>query len=172
MQAAVTTYYLEMLSPEALCASRAAELDIQLMHVGIPSPAFNRFLYATVGADWQWIDRLVWTEQQWRDYLERDALETWVAYVQGTPAGYFELEKQEGGHVEIAYFGLLPPFIGKGIGGQLLTRAIERAWQWGAARVWVHTCSLDHPSALRNYQARGFRLYREETTPLRTLSPS
>jgi GNAT superfamily N-acetyltransferase len=71
---------------------------------------------------------------------------------------------QWGANLEIAYFGLLPQFIGRGIGGTLLTSAIERAWEMGAARVWVHTCSLDGPSALGNYQARGFRYYKEEET--------
>ena len=81
-------------------------------------------------------------------------------YLRGTPAGYFELDDQDG-DVEIAYFGLLPQFLGKGLGGGFLTAAVEKAWEMGAARVWVHTCSLDHPNALKNYQARGFQIYRE-----------
>ncbi len=101
-------------------------------------------------------------QEMWLAYLDRPDLETWVAYVSGTPAGYFELERQAQGDVELAYFGLLPRFIGKGLGGELLTRAITRAWDMGAERVWVHTCDLDHPQALRNYQARGFRVYRTE----------
>jgi GNAT superfamily N-acetyltransferase len=84
-----------------------------------------------------------------------------VAYFSGTPAVYFELEKNND-NVEIAYFGLLPQFIGRGIGGYLLTRAVEQAWQMSAERVWIHTCSLDHPGALSNYQARGFRLLKQE----------
>jgi GNAT superfamily N-acetyltransferase len=87
-----------------------------------------------------------------------------VAYVKGTPAGYFELEKQSDGDVELAYFGLLPRFIGRGIGGILLTKAVKLAWETcGTTRVWVHTCTLDGPTALANYQARGFRTYNEET---------
>lgn len=82
-----------------------------------------------------------------------------MAYVSGTPAGYFELETQTDGNIEIAYFGLLPSFIGHGLGGALLTAAVERAWALGARRVWVHTCSLDHPRALPGYQARGFRVF-------------
>jgi GNAT superfamily N-acetyltransferase len=85
-----------------------------------------------------------------------------VAYFSGTPAGYFELEKDKG-NVEIAYFGLLPQFIGQGIGGYLLTRAVEQAWQMSAERVWVHTYTLDHPNALSNYQARGFRIFKQES---------
>jgi GNAT superfamily N-acetyltransferase len=76
--------------------------------------------------------------------------------------GYFELEQQTQGNVEVAYFGLLPQFVGKGLGGQLLTAAVSRAWELGARRVWVHTCDLDHPRALENYQARGFRVFKVE----------
>jgi GNAT superfamily N-acetyltransferase len=84
-------------------------------------------------------------------------------YGSGTPAGYFELERQAKGTVEIAYFGLLPGFIGKGLGAYLLTFATRSAWDMGAARVWVHTCDLDHPRALANYQARGFRIFHVES---------
>jgi len=80
--------------------------------------------------------------------------------VKGTPAGYFELEDQRDDVVEIVHFGLMPQFIGKGIGGALLTDAVNTAWARGAKKVWLHTCSVDHPSALGNYQARGFRLFK------------
>jgi len=89
-------------------------------------------------------------------------LETWVGYASGTPAGYFELESQTGGDVEIAHFGLLPSFVGRGFGPELLSAAIDRAWQLGPQRVWVHTCSLDHPRALETYRSRGFEIYKSE----------
>ena len=79
------------------------------------------------------------------------------------PAGYFELEREEDGSVQVAYFGLLPEFVGRGLGKYLLTRAVEEAFDLGASRVWLHTCTLDHPGALPNYLARGFRKTREET---------
>jgi GNAT superfamily N-acetyltransferase len=114
-------------------------------------------------------------------YLDRAELETWVGYRSGTPAGYFELERQVdpsgGAAVEIVYFGLLPGFIGHGLGGRLLSAAIDRAWEMvaGAGRVWVHTCDLDHPQALANYQARGFEVFlveqREEELPDAPLEP-
>ena len=128
----------------------------------IACPEISRFLYTAVGGKWHWTDRLPWTHEQWFTYLDRPELETWIAYVGGTPAGYFELEKQAENHVEIAYFGLLPQFIGLGLGGHLLTSVIERAWKMGAVRVWVHTCTLDGPTALSNYRARGMRVYKEE----------
>jgi GNAT superfamily N-acetyltransferase len=140
--------------------ARPASLEFTLVRAEIPCPALNRFLYATVGARWCWYSRLSWDRARWLAYLDRPELETWVAYVRGTPAAYFELERQEGGNVEVMYFGVMPDFIGKGLGGALLCAAITRAWDMGAARVWVHTCDLDHPQALRNYQARGFTVFR------------
>jgi GNAT superfamily N-acetyltransferase len=143
-------------------ASRPSAIGFQLVRVQIPCPELNRFLYAAVGCDWWWYSRLSWDYSQWLTYLDRAELETWVAYVEGTPAGYFELERQAADSVELAYFGLMPNFVGKGIGGPLLSAAISRAWDIGAARVWVHTCTLDHPQALRNYEARGFRIFKVE----------
>ncbi|MBM3994089.1 MAG: GNAT family N-acetyltransferase [Planctomycetes bacterium] len=159
----ITTYYLEMLGPRGLRPKRSPRTDVALARVAPPMPELNRFFYTTVGADWWWIDRLPWSYQQWSEYLNRPDLATWILTVQGVPAGYFELERQPERNVEIAYFGLLPAFVGAGLGGHLLTCAIERSWAMGARRVWVHTCTLDHPRALANYQARGMRLYKEET---------
>ncbi len=158
----VTTYFLEMTSPEELRPSKQRNEDLKLVRAEIPCPELNRFLYTAVGGDWYWIDRLGWSYRRWREYVDRSELETWVGYVAGTPAGYYELEMQHGDKVEIAYFGLLPQFIGQGFGGVMLSKASERAWEMGCSRVWVHTCSLDGPQALTNYQARGFRVYQEE----------
>ena len=124
---------------------------------------FNRFLYQWVGALWQWHDKLSWTDEQWKDYAESDALRTWVAYFEGSPAGYFELKRHTDSVVQIMYFGLGEAFLDKGIGGYLLTQALECAWAWEASRVDVNTCSLDHPAALKNYLARGMTLARTET---------
>ena len=108
----------------------------------------------------QWTEHEAWTEEQWRDWADRKEHQTWMLLYQGTPAGYFELNTQDK-DVELAYFGLLPQFVGKGLGGGLLSAAIENAWGKETNRVWVHTSSLDHPYALKNYQARGFQIYRE-----------
>ena len=158
----VTTWYLEMLDPAQLRRSRVPTPAPAIVQAEIPSPALNRFLYTSVGGAWHWIDRLSWTWAQWLAWLDRPELQTWVMHVAGTPAGYFELEKQ-GDDVEIAYFGIAPDFIGRKLGGHLLTRTIEQAWAMGPRRVWVHTCTLDHPAALANYKARGMDLYKEET---------
>jgi ribosomal protein S18 acetylase RimI-like enzyme len=131
----------------------------------IPSPEFSRFLYTSVGGDWYWRDRLRWNYAKWQTYLNNPGLQTWVAYVCGTPAGYVELlhEPENQNSIEIAYFGLLKAFIGQGIGKHLLSVGIEKAWAMGGDRVWVHTCSLDGPYALKNYEARGFRCYDTRT---------
>lgn len=171
MSISVTTYYLEMKSPDELRPSRTTQSDVVFVRVERPMPELNRFFYTAVGGDWYWTDRLPWTYQRWLDYVQRPELETWMLTVAGVPAGYVELEWQAAGDVEIVYFGLLPPFIGQGLGGHLLTAAVERAWQRGAQRVWLHTCTLDHPNALAHYQARGFRLYHQETAPDRELPP-
>jgi GNAT superfamily N-acetyltransferase len=163
MDRLVTTTHLEMTSREQLRPVPASTTAFNLVRVEIPCPELNRFLYTTVGAKWCWYSRRSWTKDRWLAYLDRPELETWVAYVSGTPAGYFELERQSAGNVEIVYFGLLPGFIGKGLGGPLLTAAVNRAWDTGATRVWVHTCDLDHPKALANYQARGFHIFHVES---------
>lgn len=157
-----TIYYLEMRSPDQLNKVAAPPLDIQVQQAEPPCWPLNRFLYQVVGEPWQWHEKLSWSEQQWQEYVERDVLFTTLFYVSGTPAGYVELEQQDA-DVELKYFGLLPQFIGLKLGGFLLSEAIQRAWQLTSARVWVHTCTEDHPAALANYQARGFQLYNTET---------
>ena len=158
MKAAVTTWFLEMTSPTQLVQKPIPTPDFVIHECRQKHFAFNRFLYSYVGQPWQWADKLAWSDEQWRDYAENDNLRLWVGYYQGSPAGYFELQKVAG-DVEIAYFGLAPSFIGQGLGGALLSAAIAEAWDWGAERVWVHTCSLDHPRALQNYQARGLQIF-------------
>lgn len=163
MKTQVIVHHLELLQPESLSPAGSGRLPMSVTEARSPSPELGRFLYAAVGGDWHWVDRLSWSAEQWRQRLSRPEVRTWVAYVEGTPAGYFELEAQPEGNVEIVYFGLLPQFVGQRLGGELLTRATQEAWRMGARRVWVHTCSLDHPGALANYLARGFQKFREET---------
>jgi GNAT superfamily N-acetyltransferase len=165
----VTTWYLEMLDPGDLRPQCREHATWTIQPAKLPCPEFSRFLYTSVGGHWYWCDRLSWTYDQWLTYLNRPAVETWVAYVQGVPAGYIELEAQPQDQIEIAYFGLLPQFIGQGLGGRLLTVGTQRAWAMGAHRVWVHTCSLDGPHALKNYRARGFQHY--DTQVARTTLP-
>ena len=160
----VTTYHLEITDPDAVRPKPNPIQGLAIEHVRQPSPEFNRFLYTAVGGGWYWVDRLNWTYHKWQEWVDRPEFQTWVAYVSGSSAGYFELDGQSGGNVEISSFGLLPQYIGQGLGGHLLTVALEKGWQTGASRVWLHTCSLDHPGALSNYRARGLRVFCEETS--------
>ena len=161
----VTTTYLEITGPAELRGARSPTVAFALASVEVPTPELNRFLYLAVGGAWQWRDRLAWDRARWLEYVTRPELETWVAYVRGTYAGYFELERV-GPDVEIVYFGLLAAFAGLGLGGALLTAAIRRSFENDASRVWVHTCTRDHPHALANYVARGMRPYRTEVHAL------
>ncbi|MCU0573333.1 MAG: GNAT family N-acetyltransferase [Syntrophobacteraceae bacterium] len=158
----VTTYYLEMASREQLNRRVCLRDDLRLTRVDPPVPELNRFFYTAIGADWHWMDRLPWTRGDWLDYLMQPGIETWVLRVGGSPAGYFELDARSGREVEIVYFGLLKPYTGGGLGAHLLTAAVERAWDMGARKIWLHTCSLDDPRALLHYLSRGFVLYRQE----------
>lgn len=156
----VTTTYLEMHGAEQIIPAAATELTV--IEAVQPCPEFQRFLYTAVGGDWYWLDRLRWTYQQWSDYLNQAGVRIWVGYVQGIPAGYFELSQQPDGSAKIEYFGLLPQFIGQGHGGYLLTRTLQTAWTLTSQRVWVHTNSIDGPYALKNYQARGLVIYNRQ----------
>lgn len=154
----VSTTYLEITSEGQWVRRRRPDSDLVVRECVVKQPLFNRFLYEYVGADWKWTFRLAWSEQKWRDMTGED-LRTFVAYQQGSIAGYYELRKQ-GREVEIGIFGLAPEFIGHGYGGLLLDSAVENAFAWDAARVWLHTCTDDHPNALNNYLKSGFVIYK------------
>lgn len=162
MPLAVRTY-LEMTDPSALEGAPAPDAGSVVERVEQAAPGEWRYLYTEVGRQYHWVDRLGWTDEEIKAYLADPALELWVLRAGGEPAGYFELRRHPDEAVEIAYFGLLPAFVGRGFGKFLLTRAVERAWARGAARVWLHTSSLDHASALPNYLARGFSIWKQET---------
>jgi GNAT superfamily N-acetyltransferase len=157
-----TIYHLEMLDPKALCP-RESPLGFEVALNSPPLADFNCRLYRLVGQPWQWTDRGSWSHDRWEKYVLRSCLETWVGRLDGETIGYFELESQDDGNIEIVYFGLLPEFIGRGLGGALLTSAIRRAWDKPSTRrLWVHTCEKDHQHALENYQKRGFTLFKTE----------
>jgi len=161
MEKKVHVWHLEITDPGAVDPP-LSDKPYELRRAGRSLPELNRMLYLAVGADWLWYERLKWSYREWQSFLDRSNIETWIAFDGATPIGYFELETQTHGAAEICYFGLLPEFIGQGFGGHLLRDAIDKAWQLGGKRVWLHTCTLDHPSALTNYQARGFSVFKEE----------
>ena len=155
--------YLEMREQSCLRPARAPDTPLDIRLEDPCAPHLFRRLYAGVGTAYRWTDRAAWTDADIERHLAIPGLEIWVARVAGALAGYFELRPSDGGQqVEIAYLGLLPPFVGRGFGGPLLTAAVRRAWMLGPGRVWLHTCTFDHPAALSNYLARGFTVWREE----------
>jgi GNAT superfamily N-acetyltransferase len=159
----VTRTYLEMSSPGGLRPAAVPAPAPRLERVHECPVSFFRYLYAEVGRAFHWTDRLVWDDARVQAHLADPANSLWLLTWRAAPAGYFELRAPGDGAVEIAYFGLLPEYFGRGWGGHLLTRAVETAWTLGASRVWLHTCTLDHPAALPNYLRRGFQPVREET---------
>jgi ribosomal protein S18 acetylase RimI-like enzyme len=123
----------------------------------------NKFFYKNIGKKHKWVDRLVWTEAQWINYVSNQKVKTFVLRYKDDLAGFFELisytEKKE---VEIAYLGLLVEFQNKKLGSYLLSEAIKNSFEKNINRVWVHTCSLDHKHALNNYTARGMNIFKTE----------
>ena len=154
--------YLELRDPDALRPARVSETAARIERLDRCRPEVYRTLYRDVGERWHWRDRLEWSDERLARHLEREEVSVFALHVGEEIAGYFELEKDADASVQIAYFGLRPEFFGRGLGGGLLTRAVEEAWRIGARRVWLHTCSLDSPRALPNYLARGFRPFKEE----------
>lgn len=159
----VTRTYLELRHPEQHAAAYGHFPDVTLERMTRASVALYRHCYRTTGADWHWRDRWDWTDAEIEAHLARPEILVLVARRAGQIAGWYELRQvPEDRSVEIGYFGLLPDAIGVGLGKHLLTCAIRDAWALRATRVWVHTCTLDHPAALPNYLARGFVPYRTE----------
>ncbi len=127
----------------------------------------NKFFYKNVGKNHHWVDRLVWTEQQWIGYVSDKKVKTYVLKVKGDFAGYFELILHlNNKEVEIAYLGLLEEYQNQKLGSYLLSSAIKNSFLNKPKRVWVHTCSLDHQNALKNYIARGMKIFKTETVLL------
>ncbi|MDC0436948.1 GNAT family N-acetyltransferase [Candidatus Pelagibacter sp.] len=124
----------------------------------------NKFFYKNVGKKYKWVDRLVWTDQKWIDYVSNNKLFTYILKDNEELVGYFELIfYQDIREAEIAYLGILEEYFGKKLGSYLLSEAIIKSFSLGATRVWVHTSSLDHKNALKNYLARGMKVFKSET---------
>ena len=139
-------------SPEGCLVNLLHPADFQL----------NKFFYKNVGKKHHWVDRLIWTEKQWIEYVSNNKVKTYILKNKNDLAGYFELILHND-EIEIAYLGLLEEYQNKKLGSYLLSSAIKNSFLSNTKRVWVHTCSLDHKNALRNYIARGMKIFKKET---------
>ena len=155
--------YLEINSLEDLKENNQSTDSYSLNLLDPINFQLNKFFYKNIGKKHRWIDRLVWAESQWIDYVSNNKVKTYIFKYQEELVGFFELifhfEKKE---VEIAYFGILEEFQNKKLGSYLLTQAIKKSFVGNINRVWVHTCSLDHKNALNNYIARGMKIFKTE----------
>lgn len=159
----ITITYLELREGQEIEGIKNDIAGLRIERLAIPCPSFNAFMYRAVGGEWFWIDKYNWSEEEWRHHVQRDTLQTWGAWLQGAPCGYFELEQKGTERTEIAYLGILKQFSGLGLGKTLLLEALTIARERGRQRITVNTCSLDHPAALANYLARGMTVCHEET---------
>lgn len=152
---AVTVTSLEMTSEHDVVAA-SAPAGASWRPIEESAADLSRDFYLRVGEDWHWVDRRDWSRGQWSSWTDRPTHHLLVCSLEGADAGYAELEQQDGGSVEIAYFGLLPGFLGRGLGRWWLATVLQHAWSLpGTRRVWVHTCTLDGPAALATYRGRG-----------------
>lgn len=153
--------YLEMRRrPNRLIRHLPRGLTIVQTHS--PTVSFYRYLYNTVGAPWLWHERRRLDDNTLLAIIHDAKVEVYVLYVHGVPAGYIELDRRIADEVEVAYFGLIPEFIGRGLGRYLLDWALNEAWREHPRRVWVHSCNYDHPKAIAVYQRAGFVPYKQE----------
>jgi GNAT superfamily N-acetyltransferase len=159
--------YLEMTAPPAALPPAPPRPGLEVRRARSPTVSFYRYLYGTIGADWTWVVRRLLSDQELCRILEDPAVEVNVLWLDGVPAGLAELDRRQPPDIELAYFGLLPEFIGRGFGRWFLDWAIRHAWRAGPCRLWVHTCDLDHPRALGVYQKCGFRAYDQRIEQLR-----
>ena len=156
--------YLEINSIKDLNEAKKPEGEYSLNLLEPTNFQLNKFFYKNIGKKHQWVDRLIWTETQWINYVSSENVKTYILKNKDDLVGFFELifylEKKE---IEIAYFGVIEEFQNKKIGSYLLSETIKKSFTYNIDRVWLHTCSLDHKNALHNYISRGMKIFKTET---------
>ena len=156
--------YLEINSLQNLKEKNCPSENYSLNLIDPINFQINKFFYKNIGKNHEWVDRLIWTEEQWIDYLSSERVKTYVLKFKNDLVGFFELiHNLENQEIEIAYFGILEEYQNKKLGSYLLSEAIKVSFKNNIKRVWVHTCSLDHKNALNNYLARGMKVFKTET---------
>ena len=163
MSTKVERNYLDIVSLKDLSEIDKPSNNFNVRLVNPPDFQLNKFFYKQIGKKHRWVDRLIWNENQWIEYINYSKVKTYILQDYNNLAGYFEqIFDQKKLECEIAYFGILQDYVGKRLGGYLLSQAIKKSFAVGANRVWVHTCSLDHKHALKNYLSRGMKIFKSE----------
>ena len=156
----IERFYLEINTINDLKTKPISSDRFSLKEANKDNFDLNKFFYKQIGKRHQWVDRLIWQDNDWLKYISNENLRTYILKKENDLVGYFELIFNNN-DCEIAYFGILEEFIGKGYGGFLLSEALKIGFK-RAKRIWVHTCSLDHPNAIENYKSRGMKIFKTE----------
>ena len=156
----IERYYLEINSINSLKTKSIPSENLTIKEANKKDFDLNKFFYKQIGKQHQWVDRLIWQDKNWIEYVSKKNLKTFILRENNDYVGYFELIFDKN-ICEIAYFGILEEYIGKGYGGFLLSEALRIGFK-NANRIWVHTCSLDHPNAIENYKSRGMKVFKTE----------
>ena len=157
-----TVTYLEMTERPTRPSTPPPAGKLAIFRAEQPTISFYRYMYDTIGAQWTWSDRRELDDDTLGAIIHDPDVAIYILYAAGVPAGFVELDGRIEGAVELSYVGLIPEFVGRGLGGYLLDWAVSAAWLMEPERVWLHTCSLDHPSALPMYQRAGFVPYDQQ----------
>jgi GNAT superfamily N-acetyltransferase len=158
----VTVFYLEMRARSTRVV-RAPRDDLMVVHARSPSVAYYRFLYRAVGEAYHWLSRRKLSDEALGEILRQPFNELHVLHVAGSPAGFAELDRRQPDEIELVQFGLMPEFIGQGLGKWFLQWTVDKAWSYQPKRFWLHTCTLDHAAAVPNYLQAGFVQFKQES---------
>ena len=155
--------FLEINSIKKLNRSKSPGPNFKINQLDPPDFQLNKFFYKQIGKKYRWIDRLAWGDKKWIEYVENPRVKTFILKENNNLVGFYETVRDlDNDHSEIAYFGILEEYFGKKCGGYLLSEAIKKLFEDGISRVWLHTCSLDHKNAIKNYLARGMQVFKSE----------
>jgi GNAT superfamily N-acetyltransferase len=153
--AAVVTYLQQTERPAVAAAAHPPGMEIR--RLATPDLGRYRALFRAVGEPWLWFSRLRMSDEELTATLSDPGVEVFFLSLDGMDKGLLELDLRAAPDIEIVFLGVVPELAGRGAGRYLMSFAIESAWSRAPRRLWLHTCTLDHPGALRFYQRFGFR---------------
>lgn len=162
-------YYLKMEhQPAAGLPDNDQNIKFDLLQKPVDPDSYLKY-YEGVGLNYNWLDRLVMSKEELRTKINATNVHVYVMQVNGEEAGFLELVREDE-YVELLYFGLLPGFIGKGLGKYFLNWSIHKAWSFNPKWIQLNTCELDHDNALSNYRKLGFIDYKMTLESRRVLN--